>query len=143
MIERTQAIAHIRESILLVDDDQDLADMFQLGLESAGFAVQRADSGLAAVDLVWRERPDLVLMDQGLPGLNGLEALEQLGSNRHGLPVPVVMFSNSDDDDLVQQAFALGALEWVVKARVTPAQLAQRVATWLDGVPSNLSRAER
>jgi DNA-binding response OmpR family regulator len=134
MIERTQPVTRPNESVLLVDDDQDLGDMFQLGLENAGFAVQRAADGMAAVDLVLRQPPDLVLMDQGLPGLNGLEALEQLRSNRRGLPVPVVMFSNADDDALVRKAFALGAIEWVVKAGITPRQLAGRVRTWLDSV---------
>jgi DNA-binding response OmpR family regulator len=134
MIERTQPVTRPSESVLLVDDDQDLGDMFQLGLENAGFAVQRAADGMAAVDLVLRQPPDLVLMDQGLPGLNGLQALEQLQSNRRGLPVPVVMFSNADDDALVRKAFALGALEWVVKAGITPRQLAGRVRTWLDAV---------
>jgi DNA-binding response OmpR family regulator len=134
MIERTQPVTRPRESILLVDDDRDLGDMFQLGLENAGFAVQRADNGMAAVNLVLREPPDLVLMDQGLPGLNGLQALEQLRSNRRGNPVPVVMFSNADDEALVRRAFALGALEWVVKAAISPRQLAGRVRSWLDAV---------
>lgn len=134
MIERTQPVTRLSESVLLVDDDQDLGDMFQLGLENAGFAVQRAADGMAAVDLVLRQPPDLVLMDQGLPGLNGLQALERLRANRRGLPVPVVMFSNADDDALVRKAFALGALEWVVKAGISPRQLAGRVRTWLDAV---------
>jgi DNA-binding response OmpR family regulator len=134
MIERTHPVAPAREAILLVDDDHDLGDMYQLGLESAGFAVQRADNGMAAVDLVLREPPDLVLMDQGLPVLDGLQALEQLRSNGRGLPVPVVMFSNADDDALIRKAFALGALEWVVKAGISPRQLAGRVRNWLDAV---------
>jgi len=134
MIERTQPVTRLSESVLLVDDDQDLGDMFQLGLENAGFAVQRAADGMAAVDLVLRKPPDLVLMDQGLPGLNGLQALERLRANRRGLPVPVVTFSNADDDALVRKAFALGALEWVVKAGISPRQLAGRVRTWLDAV---------
>jgi DNA-binding response OmpR family regulator len=134
MIERTHPVARAREAILLVDDDHDLGDMYQLGLESAGFAVQRADNGMAAVDLVLREPPDLVLMDQGLPVLDGLQALEQLRSDGRGLPVPVVMFSNADDDALIRKAFALGALEWVVKAGISPRQLAGRVRNWLDAV---------
>ena len=132
MIETTHPVARAREAILLVDDDPDLGDMYQVGLESAGFAVQRADNGMAAVDLVLRESPDLVLMDQGLPVLDGLQALEQLRSNGRGLPVPVVMFSNADDDALIRKAFALGALEWVVKAGTSPRQLAGRVRNWLD-----------
>jgi len=134
VIETTHPVARAREAILLVDDDPDLGDMYQVGLESAGFAVQRADNGMAAVDLVLRESPDLVLMDQGLPVLDGLQALEQLRSNGRGLPVPVVMFSNADDDALIRKAFALGALEWVVKAGTSPRQLAGRVRNWLDAV---------
>src|SRR2546423_11576760 len=132
MIERTQPVTRPSELILLVDDDQDLGDMFQLGLENAGFAVQRAADGMAAVALLLRQPPDLVLMDQGLPGLNGLQALERLRANRRGFPVPVVMFSNAGDDALVRKAIALGALEWVVKAGISPPQLAGRVRTRLD-----------
>ena len=44
------------------------------------------------------------------------------------------MFSNADDDALVRKAFALGAIEWVVKAGITPRQLAGRVRAWLDAV---------
>jgi DNA-binding response OmpR family regulator len=141
----TQPTAYVerqaRESVLLVDDDRDLADMYRLGLESAGFAVRQAENGIDAVSQTFSETPDLILMDQGLPLMSGVEALGRLRSDRRGRLVPVVMFSNSADDELIRRALALGALEWVVKSAVSPTQLAQRVGAWLDGVDSSLSRA--
>jgi DNA-binding response OmpR family regulator len=118
--------------ILLVDDDVEIAEMYGLGMRSAGHQVRYAHDGQSAVRLALKEEPDLVLMDLHLPGTDGLGALRQLRSDPRGKSVRVVMFSNQNDDALVRTAQQLEA-SWVVKSTVTPRQLNERIEGWLGG----------
>lgn len=74
------------QTVLIIDDDEDIGNLEQEVLERAGYAVLRAYSGTEARLLLKNERPDLILLDLMLPGLSGEELLPQL----HGIPVIVV-----------------------------------------------------
>jgi DNA-binding response OmpR family regulator len=77
-------------TILLVEDARDLAQVIARELTAAGYRVARADDGRAALDLYARERPDLVILDWMLPGLDGLDVLRQL---RASAATPVLMLT--------------------------------------------------
>jgi DNA-binding response OmpR family regulator len=118
-------------SILIVEDDQAVAEMFGLGLRLAGFDVALAgDSGIA-VSLANQARFDLVLLDLQLPTVDGLETLKLFRSQPSTRDLPVVMFTNSGDDAVRLQARNLGITDWVLKSRTTPGELAKRIGAWL------------
>lgn len=118
--------------ILLVEDDAAQAEMYGLGLHLAGHSVRYVHDGWAAVRATLGESPDLVLMDFHLPVMDGLRALRALRSHPGGRSVRVVMFTNHEDVADLEQAQQLNVLDWVLKSGVTPKQLSQRIAEWLD-----------
>ncbi len=102
-------------SIVLVDDHKIMRDGIKAILERTGefTVVGEADNGMEAVRVCTQVRPDLVLMDIGLPGLNGAEATREL--LRHIPALKVVILSMYDDDQMVVAAIRAGARAFVLK----------------------------
>lgn len=122
-----------RGLLLLVEDDDAVAAVYRIGLEKDGFQVLLAPDGEKGVHLARASSPDLVLLDIGLPKLDGFGVLEALRATPETAALPVAVLSNSMlvDDARVDRAYELGILEWLVKSRVAPADLSRLVADWL------------
>jgi CheY-like chemotaxis protein len=116
--------------ILVVEDEANVAAMYRLRLESDGFLVQLAKTGETALTLACRSRWNLVLLDMKLPGMSGLEVLAALRSDVRTAGLPVVVLSNRHDARLLDQSLALGAIDYLIKSRTTPAQVSQGVLRW-------------
>ena len=76
--------------ILLVEDDQPLAKGLQQALQQQGYAVNRLETGRACLHVVETEPPDIIVLDLGLPDMDGLEVLKQIRRKSNGLPVLVL-----------------------------------------------------
>ncbi|MDX8518254.1 response regulator transcription factor [Mesorhizobium dulcispinae] len=100
-------------SILVVDDEPPIRKLLRVGLGSQGYTVSEAPSAKAAIELMQAERPDLILLDLGLPGMTGLELLGKWRSD--GLDIPVVILSSRTDEAGIVQALELGADDYVTK----------------------------
>ncbi|MEI9406744.1 response regulator transcription factor [Mesorhizobium argentiipisi] len=100
-------------SILVVDDEPPIRKLLRVGLGSQGYAISEAPNAKAAVELVQAERPDLILLDLGLPGMTGLELLGKWRAD--GLDVPVVILSSRTDEAGIVAALELGADDYVTK----------------------------
>jgi CheY-like chemotaxis protein len=83
---------HVK-TILVVDDEPILRTIVREILHEEGYAVIEAEDGQVMLEVMARERPDLVLMDVMMPGIDGREAYQQLRSNPENRDVPVVMMS--------------------------------------------------
>ena len=100
-------------SILTVEDDPIVRADLRLVLEDAGFEVcDDARDGVEAVELERKHRPDLVLMDLGLPRRDGVEAIRQI---RDAGDVPIVALTGHSKDDFVDRAIDAGADAYVLK----------------------------
>ncbi len=120
VLERSAGTAARREStgreedpgtvVLLVDDDPVFRAVTSRSLEAAGCRVVEAASGAEALATVARHRPDLVLLDAMMPGMDGFEVCERF--RRDGLldRMPVIMLTGLDDDASIQRAFDAGAV---------------------------------
>jgi CheY-like chemotaxis protein len=118
-------------TVLFVEDDPAFADMYRLKLEMDGYTVQLARDGQEALDTLQHEAlPDLVFLDIRLPRLDGIALLKRLRGTRRTEQLPVVILSNYGEEDLIRQGLQLGALEYLIKANVTPAELSQGVEKW-------------
>ena len=84
-----------RRTILLVDDDESLRRMIRLALALAGFDTREAGSGLEALEMIDRWRPDLIVLDLVLPGVDGLSVLAELASHPGTRSLPVVIITGS------------------------------------------------
>jgi DNA-binding response OmpR family regulator len=117
-------------TVLLIEDDELTAEMYQQRLEHDGYRVIVAHDGEAGLAAARREAPDLIYLDLRLPGLDGFRVLEHLRANPLTRPTPVVILTNYSEPDLRARGLHLGALEFLVKAEVTPGQLSQSTGRW-------------
>lgn len=102
-------------TIALVDDNVDSCRFLQRLLEFAGHVAVTVPAGPAAVAILRQLRPDLLLLDVMMPVLSGIELLKLLRSDQTLADLPVVMLSGVNDLDVQTEAFALGALDYIVK----------------------------
>jgi two-component system KDP operon response regulator KdpE len=100
-------------SILVVDDEPPIRKLLRVGLGSQGYTVSEAPNAKAAIELLQAERPDLILLDLGLPGMTGLELLGKWRGD--GLDIPVVILSSRTDEAGIVSALELGADDYVTK----------------------------
>ena len=120
-------------TVLFVEDDPAFADMYRLKLEMDGYSVRLARDGQEAFDMLQAagdDLPDLVFLDIRLPKMDGIALLQRLRRSSSTESLPVVILSNYGEEDLIRQGLQLGALEYLIKANVTPAQLSQGIEKW-------------
>jgi two-component system KDP operon response regulator KdpE len=98
--------------VLVVDDEPPIRKLLRMGLSTQGYRVIEAEDGQAALDRL-REKPDLVILDLGLPDMQGLELLRTMRTRDEG--VPIVVLSSRDDEVAKVQALDLGADDYVTK----------------------------
>jgi DNA-binding response OmpR family regulator len=110
--------------ILVVEDDHNIADLVELYLRREGFGVHQAGDGETALALVRDRRPQLVVLDLGLPGsVDGLEVCRQV---RAKSDLPIIMLTARDDEVDRILGFELGADDYVTKP-FSPRELVSRV----------------
>jgi DNA-binding response OmpR family regulator len=118
------------KTILVVDDERKIVDLARDYLEHAGFAVVTAADGEAAIDAVQRRHPDLVVLDLGLPGLDGLDVTRRI---RRDSNLPVIMLTARDDELDKLIGLELGADDYLTKP-FSPRELVARVRAVLRRV---------
>lgn len=101
--------------ILVVDDEPDIVDFLGALLEAVGYEAVAARDGYEALRLAKELRPELILMNLLMPGMNGLEALESLHRDPVTRNMKVVMHSAHQGEGAKARARASGALGWLVK----------------------------
>lgn len=116
--------------ILVVDDDLALSDVLSFAIRRAGFEVANAHDGLSALEQFDKEKPDLIVLDWGLPRLDGLEVCTRI---RAESDVPIIMLTVRDTDDNVIAALEGGADEYIIKP-FSPRQLIARIRALLRRV---------
>ncbi len=89
-MENTKAIA----TILYIDDDRELADLYSRALERAGYRMQRASDGEEGLALARHERPDAILLDWMMPGKNGFETCVELRQIQSLRSVPIIVLTS-------------------------------------------------
>ncbi len=119
--------ASARGRVLVVDDDPTVAEVVAGYLDRAGYAVDRADDGPAALTRAAAHWPDLVVLDLMLPGMDGLEVCRRMRG--HG-PVPVIMLTARGDEDDRILGLEVGADDYVTKP-FSPRELVLRVESVL------------
>jgi DNA-binding response OmpR family regulator len=122
-------------SILLVDDDPGIVEMTSLLLGQAGYRVHPALSGEEALLRVRETRPDIVLLDVNMPGMDGWEVLRILQSDEGTSSIPVVMFSVKYEIRDKVHALQQGASDYITKPFSTEALLDRVERIFLDRIP--------
>jgi two-component system response regulator MtrA len=115
-------------SIMVVDDDQDLAEMLGIVLNGVGMEVDLVSRGDEAVEIFRNSQPDLVLLDIMLPGTDGIEVCREI--RKHSTRVPIVMLTAKSDTHDIVKGLEAGADDYMVKP-FKPSELVARIRTRL------------
>ena len=110
-------------TVLVVDDEPKIVQIARDYLEHANYAVLTAGDGSAALDLIARRRPDLIVLDLGLPGVDGLEVTRRI---RQAGDLPIIMLTARDDETDRLIGLELGADDYLTKP-FSPRELVARV----------------
>ncbi len=115
-----------KESILVIDDEKDLIELVRYNLEKEGFRVLSALDGEAGMSIATEERPDAIIVDLMLPGIDGLDVCRRLRAAERTARIPVIMLTakSSESDRVV--GLELGADDYVTKP-FSPRELAARL----------------
>lgn len=101
--------------ILIVDDSPTEVHVLQTMLTKNGHEVVVATSGEEGVDMAKTEKPDLILMDVVMPGMNGFQATRQISKNTETAAIPVIMVTTKDQETDKVWAMRQGAKDYIVK----------------------------
>jgi prepilin-type N-terminal cleavage/methylation domain-containing protein len=122
-------------SILLIGDDQFLAEIFQKKLEGEGCNVRQALNGEQGVEEAQKYRPDVIVLGIALPRKNGFEVLEELKAEAATKDIPVIIYSSLGSREDVQRCFEGGACEYMIKAHHPPEDVLSRVRHYVSCKP--------
>ena len=116
------------KKVLLVDDDQFLLNMYTLKFKNSGFEVETGNSATAALQKL-RDglRPDIVLCDLVMPGVDGLEFIKRLKEEGLSPSSKVVVLTNQGQSTDIEKAKALGVDGYIVKASTIPSEVVEEV----------------
>ena len=117
--------------VLMIEDDPSIAEMYRFQLEHDGYSVTVATTGELAFSTLSGSTPDVVLLDLLLPDRSGFEVLQVLNERFPAHP-PVVILSNYGEPSMIDRGRALGAVEYLVKSRVTPAEISAQIPMWAE-----------
>src|ERR1700744_1950480 len=111
--------------IAIVEDDLAIAQMYRLKFEAEGYKGELAENGRLGLELCEQMKPDLVLLDLMMPEMNGDEMLAKMRATDWGKSVKVVILTNVGEQEAPDQLKNLGVSAYIVKAEMTPKQVAE------------------
>jgi two-component system phosphate regulon response regulator PhoB len=101
--------------VLVVEDEEAIRTMITLNLQVAGYAVEEAVDGYQALEKVKKVKPDLVLLDWMLPGLDGLDVLRRLKADTTTANLPVMMLTAKSEENDIVLGLEMGAADYITK----------------------------
>lgn len=124
-----------KKKILLGEDQKDIADMYKMAFENAGYDVVLAYNGNEVIDKAKSISPDVLLLDIGMPEKDGFEVLQAAGEDRDLYEIlkntPIIMLTNYNNQQDIEYCMKMGAQDYLVKTEWTPELIVQKVAKYL------------
>ncbi len=121
--------SHIK--IIVVEDDSFLSGLSVSRLQKEGYTVLSAVDGEQALKMVEENKPDLMLLDIIMPGINGFEVLRSLRANPEYKDMAIIIFSNLGQDHEIEEGKKLGADDFLIKAKFTLKEVVEKISTLL------------
>jgi len=118
--------------ILIIEDEKMLSEMYQDKFVKEDFKVEAAKTAEEGLEMLRREKPDLVLLDILLPKGNGIYFLEQMNEDTELKNIKVIAFSNYNDKETKYRAKELGVEDYLIKTSYTPDQIVKEVKKHLN-----------
>ena len=118
--------------IAIIEDDQAISQMYRIKFETEGYEVQIAENGKLGLELIENFRPDIILLDLMMPEMNGDEMLVELRQTEFGKTAKVIILTNMGEQEAPDRLRSLGVSSFIVKAEMTPRQVAELVKKHLS-----------
>ncbi len=116
-----------KASVLIVEDDESIRELYASAFGVAKMEVFTASNGAEGVKLALKHHPDAILMDIMMPVMNGHDAVNKIRSDAWGKNVTVVYLTNMSDAENVVHAVEQGSSEYIIKANMTPREVVNHV----------------
>ena len=114
-------------SILIVEDDVFLADLYKTKFELEGFEVYVAYDGEKGLELISKRKPSIILLDLILPKINGFVVLENIKKDKKLKDIPVILLTNLSQKADVERGLGLGADDYLIKAHFMPSEVVVKI----------------
>jgi CheY-like chemotaxis protein len=116
-----------KKKILIVEDDNFVAEVYSTKLLEMGHEVKIAQNGEEGLGLVEKEKPDLILLDIIMPVMGGIEMLEELKKKEEWKDIPVILLTNVGEKESIQKTRNLGVQDYLIKSHFTPAEVIEKI----------------
>jgi DNA-binding response OmpR family regulator len=117
--------------IAIIEDDQAISQMYRIKFEAEGYTVETAENGKLGLELIEKMRPHVVLLDLMMPVMTGEEMLAKLRSYDWGKKIKVIILTNRGEQEIPPEVKELGVTAIILKADMTPRQVAELVKSAL------------
>jgi len=115
------------KTILIIEDDKFLRELITQKLIKEGYEASEAVDGEEGIKKIKEEKPDLVLLDLILPGIDGFEVLSRMREEPDLSRIPVIILSNLGQREDVERGLKMGAVDYLIKAHFTPGEIIEKI----------------
>src|SRR3989304_8100777 len=115
------------KKILLIEDEEIMIGLLQKKLQKEGFDVSVGRNGEEGLEIMGKQKPDIVLLDIIMPKLGGFGVLEAMSQSDSLRDIPVIIISNSGQPVELDRAKRLGVRDWLIKTNFDPQEVADKV----------------
>ena len=126
------------KKIAIIEDDQAISQMYRMKFENEGYEVETAENGEIGLELIKKMKPDMSLLYVMMPVMNGDEMLAKLRSEPWGKDTKVIILTNIGEQELPKNLASLDVLDVILKAELTPRQVADKVKKELGELSGKL-----
>ncbi len=120
------------DKVLIVEDDKFLRDLVKTKLNQEGYQTAEASDGQVALSKIKEDKPQLILLDLVLPEMDGFAVLQQIKENPATADIPVIILSNLGQQEDITKGLGLGAVDFLIKAHFTPADIVKKIKAVLN-----------
>jgi DNA-binding response OmpR family regulator len=121
-----------KQTILAIDDDALLLGSIAQALEAAGFTVMQAKNGKEGLEMALQSHPDLILTDNLMPIVNGVDMVVGLRKDDWGAKVPVIIMTNMYSADMLNESLQAGVTDYVMKSDMSLDRIVELVKKKLE-----------
>ncbi len=119
------------QKVAIIEDDVAISQMYRIKFESENFEVETAENGKLGLEMVEKFKPDIILLDLMMPEMSGDQMLQALRATDWGKTIRVIILTNMGEQEAPPVLKELGVKRFIVKAEMTPRQVAEMVKTEL------------
>lgn len=123
-----------KNKILIIEDEAALLYALKAELSQDGFMVLEADNGEKGLSILEQEKPDLLVLDLLLPGIDGFEILRRVRNKPEIQDIPVIVLTNLGDQGSVEKAKKLGAKDYLIKTDYSLEKVVEKIKNLIKDI---------